>query len=278
MRDRGQRRVGVEDDRDGNRPDEKSGTANSVVSRKTTSAVQVGQLHGDIRIDTAADPDEPPPADMGRKILRRTALAGGAAVVLVAFGLLLAAQIPRESHGTPAVSSSATAAASTTTGSSAAPARVPPSTGGDPIRSAQSTATTTVTTSTANSRYADPPDLTGNWLLHFKQLNFGDNGTHDYTIALSRLDDGKCGGTPPCYGGIWYSVEAKAFQGGNLVAMSSFTADGGKLVFSAVDTDENGKQTYYGTAPNDTAKPVDYTGDWSGAGGRAATFSFLRQA
>lgn len=113
-------------------------------------------------------------------------------------------------------------------------------------------------------------------MLHFKEVNFGDQKTHDYTIALHRLDDSKCDGTPPCYGGTWYSVESKEYQGNNLVAKSALASDG-SLVFSATDFDPNRKQTYSGTAPNDTTREIDYTGDWTDTTGDIATFSFVQQ-
>lgn len=254
--------------------DDEQGDTSNRVDGDASAIIQVGRVVGAVHVNGEATPT----GGRGRKVLRRTALVAGGCVLLVLTVVLLVSQLPRE-RAVAGSLQTATSTVSSPTGSSAAPAAAPKTEA--PVRSTQRESTTAAPTTTSKSvtQYTEPPDLTGNWLLHFHQLNFGDNGTHDYTIAMHRLEDFKCGGTPPCYGGIWYSVEAKSAQGGNVVAMSSISKDGSKLVFLAIDTDSNGgKQTYNGTAPNDTSKQLAYTGDWSDTNGWAATFSFIRQA
>jgi hypothetical protein len=270
--------VGVEDNKQGNTSDHHSRTRNELTGGVQGTVFQAGRVDN-IHV-TAPAPEKTSEPARSRKVLRWAGWTAAVAVLPVAVGLILVTQLPRESHVAIASSLSATATVSTPSGSSSTPAPVaPPKTDGT-ARSSQPGSTTTVPaeTSKPSTRYGEPPNLTGNWLLHFHESNFGDNGTHDYTIALHRLDDAKCGGTPPCYGGIWYSVEAKAMQGGNLVAKSSISTDGGKLIFTATDSDEHGTQTYNGTAPNDTAAQLSYSGDWSETNGWAGTFSFIRQA
>lgn len=124
-------------------------------------------------------------------------------------------------------------------------------------------------------RYTAAPDLTGDWELDFTRTNFGGiwlDKKDVYTITLRRLDDSRCGGRPPCYGGQW--VHGDHTEGNSFVA-EAFPAPIG---FLATETDVDGtQQTYRGALVSDDTRQVQkYQGDWSGSGGRTATFFFTR--
>ncbi|MGW5740780.1 hypothetical protein [Amycolatopsis sp. NPDC003861] len=117
------------------------------------------------------------------------------------------------------------------------------------------------------------PDLTGQWQIVFsKKLAKGNPWTDPdtATITLRRLDDSRCAGTAPCYGGQWTADGVAGSS--NFVATAAPAPRG----FSATDSDGAGNQIYRGRLVSADPSPLRYEGDWSDDAGRTATFVFTR--
>jgi hypothetical protein len=132
----------------------------------------------------------------------------------------------------------------------------------------------------------------------FTRTNFGGAalGRPDpYMITLSRLSDDKCVAYPaPCFGGKWINPNAGNREEGYAVFSLIDAGEVLRLVDkegSDTQPDYSGSyaQYYDGNAPNDTTKPLVFTGTWRqespsdttiatpGSHTRTATFQLTKQ-
>jgi hypothetical protein len=122
------------------------------------------------------------------------------------------------------------------------------------------------TTTAQNHAYASPPDLTGNWTLHFVRDNFGgsmQNVDDVYDVYLPRLDQSRCPTADPCYGGNGTNPwnHDGHDETNNIVITPSLSGD--KVVFTGTEPSSYGGVQYYnGTASNDRTQPLTFTGTW----------------
>jgi hypothetical protein len=189
---------------------------------------------------------------------------------------LAAPRVPLETSAPPAAGVSPSAAApplpapppAVSSPDPAARPSPPPGSGtGEPLGGSADGATVPVHPSTV------APDLTGQWQIVFSQKHVKGNSWTDpdtATITLLRLDDRRCAGTAPCYGGQW-TVDGAAGSS-NFVAAAAPAPRG----FSATDSDADGNQTYRGVLVSVDPSPLRYEGEWSDDAGRTATFVFTR--
>jgi hypothetical protein len=126
--------------------------------------------------------------------------------------------------------------------------------------------TTTVPAAEPNHRYTSAPDLAGAWELDFTMP--GAEKLNRYTITLKPLADSTCGGSPPCYGGQWFSAGQPVNNNASMWPLPGPTG------FAAADND----LFYRGTVvDDDTRRPLSYQGTWwTKAGGTHGTFVFTR--
>jgi hypothetical protein len=166
-------------------------------------------------------------------------------------------------NATPTTSPAAGSPAShpTTTGTAAAA-----SSGGNADRTGIVPTSSSPTTTAQNTAYASPPDLTGNWTLHFVRDNFGgvkQNVDDVYQVYLPRLAPSRCPTSDPCYGGNgtnpWHHDGHD--ETNNVVITPSLSGD--KVVFTGTEPSSYGGIQYYnGTATNDRTQPLIFTGTW----------------
>ncbi|MEV6824438.1 ATP-binding protein [Amycolatopsis sp. NPDC051102] len=191
---------------------------------------------------------------------------------------LAAPKIPPQTSAPPAAGASPSAAASpppapppavSSPDPAARPSRPPGSGPGDPLGGSADGATVPDHPATAATA---APDLTGKWQIIFSKKRVYGNPWSDPdtgTITLHRLDQSRCAGSEPCYGGQW------TING--LPGSSNFVAVAapGPTRLSATDSDSDGNQSYHGELVS--ADPqLRYEGEWSDDHGLAADFVFTR--
>lgn len=117
-------------------------------------------------------------------------------------------------------------------------------------------------------------DMTGHWTLDYAPAG---QSAQPYTIELARRADDLCalafGLAPPCYGGIWFNVNAQRAEGGGYF---SAVSTGGQVRLEGADGIDpyTSPQRYHGRGSDNGATALSVSGDFnSDAGTLPARFT-----